>query len=55
MSKQSIFGIHAVSSALLNRPEQIKQLFVIQGKPNKRLQEIIELALEAYEDLAEDL
>lgn len=44
MSKQTIFGIHAVKSALINRAETIKQLFMVQAKPNKRQQELLELA-----------
>lgn len=50
MSKQNpnmIFGIHAIHSALTNAPERVKQIFIIQGKPNGRLDEVLQLARNA--------
>lgn len=39
-----IFGIHAIQSVLVKHPQRVKQIFLIQAKPNKRLAEIIQLA-----------
>lgn len=50
MSKQNsntVFGIHAVQSVIENNPERVKQIFVVQGKPNTRLADILQQAKKA--------
>lgn len=50
MTKQNIhtiFGTHAVFSALTNAPERVKQLFVVKGKATGRLAEALQLARNA--------
>lgn len=47
MSKQShdiIYGIHAVEAAIRRQPENVLQVFVQQGRNDKRIKTILELA-----------
>lgn len=47
MSKKSselIYGIHAVESALRHRSEDVLQLWVLQGRKDKRVHTLLELA-----------
>ncbi len=47
MSKKSqeiIYGIHAVEAAIRNQPENILQVFVQQGRNDKRIKTILDLA-----------
>ena len=47
MSKHNselVYGIHAVESAIKNRPEDVLQLWVLQGRKDKRVNQLIELA-----------
>lgn len=39
-----IYGIHAVESALKHRSEDVLQLWVLQGRKDKRVQKLLELA-----------
>jgi len=45
MSKNSelIYGIHAVESALKNRPQDVLQVFIQQGRNDKRIKQIVSL------------
>lgn len=42
--KNYIYGIHAVHAALKNNPSQIKVIYVQQGKPDKRVKELLDIA-----------
>ena len=47
MSKKSheiIYGIHAVEAALRNQPENVLQVFVQQGRNDKRIKKILDIA-----------
>lgn len=44
--KEVIFGLHAVTTALEKRPEDIARLLVQKGRQDKRLQALLELAAE---------
>lgn len=45
MSKpERIYGIHAVTSALENFPERIQRLYVLYGREDQRIQDILYLA-----------
>jgi len=39
-----IYGIHAVESALKHRPEGVLQLWVLQGRSDKRVNKLLDLA-----------
>ena len=39
-----IYGIHAVESALKHRPEGVLQLWVLQGRADKRVNKLLDLA-----------
>ena len=48
MSKNElIYGIHAVESALIHRPEGVLQLWVIQGRSDNRINSLLTLAKKA--------
>lgn len=47
MSEQFVYGIHAVSALLSNPHRTTKKLFVCQERIDKRLQQIIDKAIEA--------
>ena len=40
MSDEIVFGIHAVNNLLKRSPERVRELYVIQGRDDERLQEI---------------
>lgn len=42
--QQLIYGIHAVESAIRKQPENILQVFVQQGRNDKRIKQILDLA-----------
>lgn len=46
MSKNNelIYGMHAVESALSNRPESVLQVFIQQGRNDKRIKQIVAIA-----------
>ncbi len=47
MSKKSheiIYGIHAVEAALRNQPENVLQVFMQQGRNDKRIKKILDIA-----------
>ncbi len=47
MSKKSheiIYGIHAVEAALRNQPENVLQVFIQQGRNDKRIKKILDIA-----------
>ena len=41
---EKIFGIHAVQAVLSRSPERVKNLYVQNGRADKRLQEVLSLA-----------
>ena len=41
---QYIYGIHAVDSLLRNKPKSIQRLWVQQGRDDKRISSVVELA-----------
>ncbi len=43
----TIFGIHAVQSALQKNGDRVKQVYMVQGKPNQRLVELMRDAKKA--------
>lgn len=43
-SHELIYGIHAVESAIRNQPENVLQVFVQQGRNDKRIKKIVDLA-----------
>jgi 23S rRNA (guanosine2251-2'-O)-methyltransferase len=43
-SHELIYGIHAVESAIRNQPENVLQVFVQQGRNDKRIKKISDLA-----------
>ena len=44
MSKQTIFGLHAVQSLLKSSPERILEILILQGRQDQRMQKVIEAA-----------
>lgn len=44
--KEMIFGLHAVTTALEKRPEDIARLLVQKGRQDKRLQALLDMAAE---------
>ncbi|HDP88647.1 MAG TPA: 23S rRNA (guanosine(2251)-2'-O)-methyltransferase RlmB [Thioalkalivibrio sp.] len=47
MSRESrVFGLHAVTAALRNDPENVTRLLVDRGRHDRRLKEVLELARE---------
>ncbi|MES2141947.1 MAG: 23S rRNA (guanosine(2251)-2'-O)-methyltransferase RlmB [Pseudomonadota bacterium] len=42
--KEFIFGFHAVASILEKAPERVLQLFMLEGRDDKRLQSVMQLA-----------
>ncbi|RNL58979.1 23S rRNA (guanosine(2251)-2'-O)-methyltransferase RlmB [Zhongshania marina] len=44
---EKIFGIHAVQAVLARNPERVKNLYVQNGRGDKRLQEVLGLAASA--------
>ena len=42
--KEQIFGLHAVTTALQRRPESISEMWVLEGRRDKRLHTVLELA-----------
>ena len=44
--KETIFGLHAVQTALQRRPESVESLLVMQGRHDKRLSAVLALAAE---------
>ena len=43
----TIFGIHAVQSALQKSGDRVKQMYMIQGKPNQRISDLLKDAKRA--------
>lgn len=43
-SNEIIYGIHAVEAAIRNQPENVLQVFVQQGRNDKRIKKIIDIA-----------
>ena len=42
--KETIFGLHAVQTALQRRPESVESLMVMEGRRDKRLAAVLALA-----------
>lgn len=40
----SVYGLHAVKQLISSHPERIKELWVVQGRTDKRLEELLKLA-----------
>lgn len=40
----SVYGLHAVKQLISSHPERIKELWVVQGRTDKRLEEVLKLA-----------
>lgn len=40
----NVYGIHAVKQLISSHPERIKELWIVQGRTDKRLEEVLELA-----------
>lgn len=41
---EKIYGIHAVEALLNHHPKRVKQLFILEGRQDPKIQHIIELA-----------
>lgn len=44
MKRQKVAGLHAVESLLRKNPDQVERLYIKQGRADKRLQKIVDLA-----------
>lgn len=44
MSKENIYGLHAVQALLERNPERATELLVLKGRADKRLQKVLDLA-----------
>lgn len=45
---EKIYGIHAVEALLNHHPKRVKQLFILEGRQDPKIQHIIELAKKNY-------
>ncbi|NKI19477.1 23S rRNA (guanosine(2251)-2'-O)-methyltransferase RlmB [Spongiibacter sp. KMU-166] len=41
---ETLFGLHAVLTALERRPDALREIYVLQGRRDKRLQKVLDLA-----------
>ena len=53
MKLEAVYGLHAVTTLLQRNPEQVIELWIMQGRHDARMQRVLELAQEQQLDVRE--
>lgn len=53
MKLEAVYGLHAVTTLLQRNPEQVIELWIMQGRQDARMQRVLELAQEQQLDVRE--